>query len=326
MTDVFYLTLDSNHFAVKGGLRELDSVISSLAEDNTIVVSVCNTGYLDFCKNFVCHLNRIGVTNYLIFALDEQLLSNLIAVKAHVFLLDNDFGETVQEQNQAPGEKDAAPFGSADFVRISKRKSKFVLDILLLGYDVIFSDVDVIWFEDLRNRMSQSSNDIVIQSDALASKNQDLNFNINSGLYLAKSSPQTVEAFKAIIKHGKLANLSEQKSFNHILCGGFKDHPGGPGTRIGTKNCELTKHMHTSVEILSLEEFPNGSDMELWSALIETKEIPGTIYALHANNINSTALKTSMLVDSGLWYERTEKVCRKLKKPRHTNFNSMLPS
>lgn len=45
---------------------------------------------------------------------------------------------------------DDCHFGTECFQRVTKVKSRLVLQILKLGYNVLLSDVDVYWFQDPR--------------------------------------------------------------------------------------------------------------------------------------------------------------------------------
>ena len=57
-------------------------------------------------------------------------------------------------------------FGTDCFKKVTKMKSHTVLQILRLGYRVLFSDVDVYWFENpIQYMMSYGPRAVVAQSD-----------------------------------------------------------------------------------------------------------------------------------------------------------------
>lgn len=61
---------------------------------------------------------------------------------------------------------DDCHFGTECFQRVTKVKSRIVLQILKLGYNVLLSDVDVYWFENpLPFLYSFGSATLVAQSD-----------------------------------------------------------------------------------------------------------------------------------------------------------------
>lgn len=62
--------------------------------------------------------------------------------------------------------RDDCHFGTTCFQRVTKMKSRTVLTILQLGFHVLFSDVDVYWFEDpSKELMSFGPGHIPAQTD-----------------------------------------------------------------------------------------------------------------------------------------------------------------
>lgn len=193
-------------------------------------------------------------------------------------------------------------FGSAAFVETSRRKSLLVLKVLRLGYSVLFSDVDVVWIKDPIPYLTPHQFDFVMQSDRHHSDlDAALNYNLNSGFYLARSSARSVTALKAIAKYAEAIRRSEQKAFNYVLCGAFKDHHAGPGLRVGAQECTYRK-VGATVLALPLDSFPNGSDEDIW----ESRKTPFTtaypeVVAVHANYVEGLAKKVERIKRIGFW-------------------------
>ena len=132
-----------------------------------------------------------------------------------------------------------------------------------------------------------------------------LNFNVNSGLYLARASERTIKAFRAIIKYGEKIRQSEQKAFNYVLCGAFKNTIMGPGLRVGASRC-LYRHANTTSRMLPPEQFPNGSDEDLWQIKAGTwsKQRPRVV-AVHTNYLTGLSRKMERIRTAGFWiYDR----------------------
>lgn len=55
--------------------------VGKYARDNLIVVTWANHAYLDFVLNWAGHLRDLGVTNFLVGAMDKPLMDELIARK-----------------------------------------------------------------------------------------------------------------------------------------------------------------------------------------------------------------------------------------------------
>lgn len=300
--------------AVAGSMRELevlllhianvsrDSPVSNAtaeAQEKLVVAIAVNYAFRHLALNFVCNLKRVGVRNYVVLAMDRTVFDYLAARGANAFFY------------QTPGRRrlleDADTFGSAAFVETSRRKSILVLKVLRLGYSVVFSDVDVVWVKDPIPELLKHDFDFVIQSDR-AHKDQDtaLNYNLNSGFYLVRSTMRSVTALKAIVKYATAIRRSEQKAFNYVLCGAFKDHHAGPGLRIGAQECTYRKGGAT-VLALPLEAFPNGSDESLWSNASSSfvSSHPGVV-AVHANYVEGRAEKVERIKRIGYWLHSEE--------------------
>lgn len=76
----------------------LREAVKCLVDDhNTIMVTWANHHYLDFVLTWVEHIKSVGVTAYLVGAMDDTLLQKLAAGGVNTFsmnsgLTENDFG------------------------------------------------------------------------------------------------------------------------------------------------------------------------------------------------------------------------------------------
>ena len=294
--------------AAHGSTDNLAALLTRITSDDEtrnshVVVLAANYAYRDLALNFACNLRRLKVSNYIFFALDE---------KAYIFLRNRGINvfyhglaqtlETLRLENKQAdsGEKEAV-FGTRDFIHTSQLKSRLVLEILRLNYDVLFSDVDVFWLQDPVSFMSSFKEDVIIQSDAKSHEGQALNYNLNSGLYYARASRQAVKMFGAIVKYGRKLRRSEQKAFNHVLCGAFREIVGGPGIRVATDRCMYEKAGVTvSARLLPVDMFPNGSD-DYWDSTYENATRKRSLIAVHANYVQGLSMKVSKLKEHQLW-------------------------
>lgn len=266
-----------------------------------VVALVVNYAYRHLALNFVCNLNRLGIENYLIFSLDVFAFEFFIRNKVNTFMFtEGEIPDDLGSFRYLRDKEDS--FGTKAFVETSRRKSFHVLKVLELGYSVMFSDVDVAWVRNPLPQVLKKHADIVIQSDLSSlHKDKPRNYNINSGLYLARSNHRTITAFHAILKYSRAIRRSEQKAFNCVLCGGFKDVTSGPGLRVGRTNCIYTPH-GTTVATLALEEFPNGSNPQLWIPTTNISKIHPCIVAIHANYTFGREAKIRRLKKIGFWF------------------------
>lgn len=302
-------------FATSGSLRELDSILGqvcnvsrtragSVRSTGTKKLIVCvavNYAFRRLALNFVCNLKRLKITNYLVLAMDLAVYQYLSSRDVNVFFYKLQPHRRLLSTEEE-GVDHPAKFGSISFVETSRRKSMLVLKVVRLGYSVVFSDVDVVWVQNPIPELLRQDYDFVIQSDrSHADRDAALNYNLNSGFYLVRSSIRTLTALNAILKYAVAIRRSEQKAFNYVLCGAFKDHHAGPGLRIGSNECTYSKSGATATA-LSLESFPNGSDAELWtnSSASFAKTHPGVI-AVHANYVEGRFEKVERIRRIGFW-------------------------
>lgn len=294
---------------------------------STLIVAIAvNYAYRKLALNFVCNLNRLNISNYIVFAMDKPVYDYLSQRDTHVFYHDLSYGlvkssslastsslssssksrrhrklqsiERGGSQEQLTGNDTSHQFGTTEFIETSRRKSMLVLRLLTMGYSVLFSDVDVVWVRNPIPSLLNHTGHFVIQSD---SNTTQLNYNINSGFYLARTAPQTIIAMRAIIKYSYAIRRSEQKAFNHVLCGAFKMHHGGPGKRLGISQCQYTR-ASTITEVLPLDQFPNGSNQSLWIKSNQfTNSFPNVV-AIHANYIQHREEKENRIRDIGFWF------------------------
>jgi hypothetical protein len=103
-----------------------------------VLVTAVNYGFLNHFMNFYCFLEKVHM-KVLVVSLDEKI---------------NDYFHTHNQssiisyymEQQHGKEKigsDSAKFRSKQFILMTAQKKAVVLDILKLGYDVMFADVDV---------------------------------------------------------------------------------------------------------------------------------------------------------------------------------------
>ena len=117
-----------------------------------------------------------------------------------------------------------------------------MLRILRLGFNVLWSDIDIYWKinplpgilhaidDDQRRRARLTGRpadpaDIAIQSNAPPTERADNGLRrINSCFYFVSASPRSLAAFAAIVQHANRSRLSEQPSFYAVLCGPAAEH------------------------------------------------------------------------------------------------------
>ena len=204
------------------------SLIEVLAINKTVIMTAATYAYRDIVMSFACNLKKLGITNFVVAALDKSLYKYLYVRGLPVYYADIAKTLTEKEKHLRKAiENGECSFGSTCFRTLTKLKSRSLLLVLKMGYNVIWSDTDIVWFKnpvpyllDLTKQYSNSSGLLLAQSnepDAKVAMN-DIR-RINSGFYLAISSETTIKYFEMIVEHAMITKLSEQPSFYEVLCG-----------------------------------------------------------------------------------------------------------
>ncbi|XP_010427846.1 PREDICTED: beta-arabinofuranosyltransferase RAY1-like isoform X2 [Camelina sativa] len=277
---------------------DLQSLLPLVADKNrTVVLSIAGYSYKDMLMSWVCRLRRLKVPNFLVCALDDETYQFSILQGLPVFI------DPYAPKNISFND---CHFGSKCFQRVTKVKSRTVLKILKLGYNVLLSDVDVYWFRNpLPLLQSFGPSVLAAQSDEY---NTTVPINrprrLNSGFYFARSDAPTIAAMEKVVKHAATSGLSEQPSFYDTLCG------VGGVYRLGDDRC-LEPETNLTVQFLDRELFPNGAYGDLWlkedvRAECEKKHC----FVLHNNWISGRLKKLERQMMRGLWeYDASMRMC-----------------
>ncbi|KAJ8569750.1 hypothetical protein K7X08_006327 [Anisodus acutangulus] len=191
----------------------LEILLSLRADKNkTVVLAVVGYSYKDMLMSWVCRLNHLQISNFLVCALDDDIYDFSILQGLPSFKYANLETEI---------SFDNCHFGTECFQKVTKVKSRMVLQILKLGYNVLMSDVDIYWFKNPLPLLSSFGPAVLVaQSDEYKLTGPiNLPRRLNSGFYYAYSDAMTIAALKKVVKHAANSNLSEQPSFYDTLCG-----------------------------------------------------------------------------------------------------------
>ncbi|GJN14911.1 hypothetical protein PR202_gb01788 [Eleusine coracana subsp. coracana] len=268
----------------------LGMLLELVADQNrSVVLGVAGASYRDMLMSWVCRLRHLGVTNFIVCALDHDTYEFSVLQGLPVFR------DPLSPKNVS---FDDCHFGTNCFQQVTKVKSRIVLEILKLGYNVLLSDVDVYWFHNpMPYLYSLDPGTFIAQSDEYNETGPiNLPRRLNSGFYFARSDNATVTAMEMVVKHATNSGLSEQPSFYDVLCGQDGAH------RIGDDTC-LEPNTNLTVVFLKRDLFPNGAYKGLWNnhdVHSICKELG--CFVLHNNWINGRKKKLLHQMSSGLWY------------------------
>jgi hypothetical protein len=163
-------------------LKELAPIAKSVAVNNTIVVLVCNFGQSELLMNFICHARSRGLdlSAILVFATDVETLELAQGLGVTAFYDETNYG--------AMPKSAARRYADNTFMQMMMAKVFCVQMISMLGYDILFQDVDVVWYKNPLEYFHNSNSsdkdfDIYFQDDG------------NHAIYYAPYSANTGKYF-----------------------------------------------------------------------------------------------------------------------------------
>ncbi|GLI67694.1 hypothetical protein VaNZ11_011960 [Volvox africanus] len=208
-----------------GGLTKLDNeykptreMVQRIAQNGYLVVTWANYHYFDFVRTWVDHVVSVGVTGYIVGAMDDHLLREMIALKYNCFSMKSgltlgDFG-----------------WGSPTFAKMGREKIRLISIFLNLDVSVVIADVDVLW---LRNPLPYFDRypeaDILTSSDSTFATVPDEQLErwpeagaaANIGIMLfRKKSLSFVEDWIQVIESDD--KIWDQNAFNDLFRRGWK--------------------------------------------------------------------------------------------------------
>ena len=209
----------SNFFAeYEGVLKRLKPVLAPLARQNTVVVMVANAGVMDMVGNFACSARSKGIdlSNVIVFATDKEALAIARDIGIAAFYdEDGTFGAGLPIES-------ARGYGDGDYSNMMYAKVVAVYLPMLLGYNVLFQDVDIVWNTDplpyFLNSKESGNFDTYFMDDG-ARTWRFPPFCANTGFYFLRNNDKTMYLMTSTMYAGDLiiSTRSHQQVFDNIL-------------------------------------------------------------------------------------------------------------
>ncbi|GMI95573.1 xyloglucanase 113 [Hibiscus trionum] len=116
--------------------RLTKELVGERAKDNVIIVTFGNFAFMDFILTWVKHLADLGVSNFLVGAMDTKLLEALYWKGVPVF----DMGSHMSTIDVG--------WGSPTFHKMGREKVLLINAILPFGYELLMCDTDMVWLKN----------------------------------------------------------------------------------------------------------------------------------------------------------------------------------
>jgi len=269
-------------------LAELTPIAKKVAKDNAIIVLVCNKGQSDLLMNFACSARSQGLdtANVLVFATDEHTHEVATGMGFASFYDKRNFGDMP--------EKEAHAYGDRVFTQMMYAKVVPVQLLNMMGYDVLFQDVDVVWMKNPLSVFHDKSSklydfDILFQDDG-ARNVRFAPYSGNTGFYYVRHNKRTQYLFTQLLYNGDM--IKETNSHQQALTALLAEHSSLTGLKVKT---------------LDGEDFPSGfhyhRKKELMKNIVEGKHQP---YLFHMCWTKNKDNKILFMKQMGMWYMKEE--------------------
>lgn len=237
----------------------------------TVVITVATLQVQDYVKTLNCFVKMSSGVRPIVFSLDLNLSKilkekNVPSIELHHFI--GLFSHEDMKENST------ALFGTELFSIITHSKIWITFLLTQQGYDVIMTDLDVIWCKDMLKVFAELATkfpriDIFMQSNQ---RKKHLKAQLNTGFYYAKSSKDVVELYELLVRAIPSAiekGQDDQGLFWDLICCPPLKQPFCPQVKWHKyQNKELSLECHwnsiekykaaVKIQYLSLRDFPNG--------------------------------------------------------------------
>ena len=171
-------------------LARIDRVMDDGTIRPTVILITINAGYLPFFQNWLLYFMDLGFgAKFLVMCEDQHVFDFLYS--------DNDFNfkglvlDATDEGRLATAYK-AVPYNSFEYNVLVSRRPDYILALMEIGYDVLYTDVDTVLFSDPFPYFRDPTVDLFIQSDP-GFHGDDPRTKLCTGFMLAKNSPLTTK-------------------------------------------------------------------------------------------------------------------------------------
>ena len=258
---------------------------------------VCNFGQAELLMNFVCSAKSRGldVSNILVFTTDQETTDLVTALGLTAYYDQRNFGDIPTEA--------AKRYGDAKFVAMMMAKVICVQLVSMLGYDLLFQDVDIVWFKHPLAYFRQphlAHHDILFQDDGGHSVRY-APYSANSGFYFVRHNARTRHFLTSLLMSGDLVLSTD--SHQQALIAVLSEHVSLYGLRA-------------KVISRDTEEFPGGYHYHMKSGQYMKDFFAGKVhpYIFHMSWTTNKDNKLLFLQQMGEWFTHTVCIAKKVEE------------
>jgi len=191
------------------------SILLEKIQSQTVVISCFNHPYIELLENFVasCDINEIDIRKtFIAFPMDLESAKACRRLNIYYVFIEGSYGPVTSNHGN---------YGDGDFAICMFMKNAIVQDLLSLGRDVLFMDIDMVWKKNPIDRLNALSNirntDFLFMYDGLNLRFQPLYY--NSGFFFCANNQYTKKTWEVLFNNyaSVLYYRSQQFPLNIIM-------------------------------------------------------------------------------------------------------------
>ncbi|KAF3793014.1 Beta-arabinofuranosyltransferase [Nymphaea thermarum] len=172
----------------------LDAVLERVSMANkTLILTVINKPYAENGSMLDLFLQclREGegtkdlIKHLLIAAVDNEAFDKCRRVHRHCYRITTEGADFSGEQL----------FEAKIYIKMMWRRLQFIADVLQRGYNVVFTDTDILWLRNPLARLMNTDDDMQITCDKYKGQPYNISNKINAGFYFVRSNNRTIQLF-----------------------------------------------------------------------------------------------------------------------------------
>ncbi|KAK1369597.1 Glycosyltransferase [Heracleum sosnowskyi] len=229
----------------------LSKILEKISVNKEVIVALANSNVKDMLEVWFTNIKRVGIPNYLVVALDEDIDSFCQSNNVPVYKRDPDEGIDA-----------VAKVGGNHAV--SGLKFRILREFLQLGYSVLLSDVDIVYLQnpfnylyrdsdvesmtDGHNNMTAYGYNDVFDEPSMGWARYAHTMRIwvyNSGFFYIRPTIPSIELLDRVAGRLSRENAWDQAVFNEELF--YPSHPGYDGLHASRRTMDLYLFMNSKV-------------------------------------------------------------------------------
>lgn len=229
----------------------LSKILEKISVNKEVIVALANSNVKEMLEVWFTNIKRVGIPNYLVVALDEDIASFCQSNNVPVYKRDPDEG--IDSVARTGGNH-----------AVSGLKFRILREFLQLGYSVLLSDVDIVYLQnpfnhlyrdsdvesmtDGHNNMTAYGYNDVFDEPSMGWARYAHTMRIwvyNSGFFYIRPTIPSIELLDRVAGRLSKENAWDQAVFNEELF--YPSHPGYDGLHASRRTMDFYLFMNSKV-------------------------------------------------------------------------------